>query len=229
MTSWVWLWCKHVCNCFIPDAHSCMWLHDWKRMELSACIFSISATQTQRQTKALVVRKLPGGEESKGRWGTEVERQKELVLSGRTCWLQMLVWSMVAEQAYRPGAAPGLCRCWWGNHSQSRWQIWMGHWLVLVHGGTEIPLHPLDVHRGAVSLFNPSWQLCPTQPLTHFPSSGIEERIIRVKVRKLVGWDKDSLIGKYKIIKKSIWNTDSHPLSQMMNLTQAHIVPWDRN
>ena len=46
--------------------------------------------------------------------------------------------------------------------------------------------------------FNPSWQLSTTQPLTHLPHSGIGERIRRIKVRKLMGCDKDSLIGKAK-------------------------------
>ena len=49
-----------------------------------------------------------------------------------------------------------------------------------------------------VPWFNPSQQLSPTQPLAHSPLSGNGERIGRVKVRKLVGWDKDSLIGKAK-------------------------------
>ena len=46
--------------------------------------------------------------------------------------------------------------------------------------------------------FNPREQLSPTQPLAHSHHSGMGERIGRVKVRKLVGWDKNSLIGKAK-------------------------------
>ena len=45
---------------------------------------------------------------------------------------------------------------------------------------------------------DPSRQLSPTQPLARSPHSGMEERIRRVTVRTLVGWDKDSLIGKAK-------------------------------
>lgn len=50
--------------------------------------------------------------------------------------------------------------------------------------------------------FNLSWQLSPTQRLAHFPSPispiGMGERIGRVKVRKLVCWDKGSLMGRVK-------------------------------
>ena len=38
-----------------------------------------------------------------------------------------------------------------------------------------------------MSWFNASWQLSTTQPLTHSPHVRMEERIGRVKVRKLVG------------------------------------------
>lgn len=48
--------------------------------------------------------------------------------------------------------------------------------------------------------FNPSWQLSPTQLLTHSPHVWIGERIRRVKERKFMCWDKDSLIAKAKAI-----------------------------
>ena len=46
--------------------------------------------------------------------------------------------------------------------------------------------------------FNPRWQLSTTKPLTHCPCVWMGETIRRVKVRKLVGWDKDNLIDKAK-------------------------------
>ena len=49
--------------------------------------------------------------------------------------------------------------------------------------------------------FNTSWQLSTTQLLAHSPPGGMTERIGRVKVRKLVGQDKDSLIGKAKAMR----------------------------
>ena len=49
-----------------------------------------------------------------------------------------------------------------------------------------------------MSCFNSSWQLSPIQPLAHSPRGGMRERIGRVNVRKLIGWDKGSLIGKAK-------------------------------
>ena len=49
--------------------------------------------------------------------------------------------------------------------------------------------------------FNPSWQISTAQLLA---PSGMGERIGRVKVRKLVGWDKDSLKrGKAKAVHTS--------------------------
>ena len=58
-----------------------------------------------------------------------------------------------------------------------------------------------------LSWFNPSQQLGPTQPLTHTPShptpGGVGKKIRRVKVRNLVAWDKDSLIGKAKAVHAS--------------------------
>ena len=51
--------------------------------------------------------------------------------------------------------------------------------------------------------FNSSWQLSPTEPLAHSTPGGMGERIRRVKVRKLMGWDKDSLIGKAKAVRTS--------------------------
>jgi len=49
-----------------------------------------------------------------------------------------------------------------------------------------------------VSWFNPNQQLSTTRPLTHCSHTGVGERVGRVKMRKLLGWDKDSLIGKAK-------------------------------
>ena len=49
-----------------------------------------------------------------------------------------------------------------------------------------------------MSWFKPSWQLSTTQLIAHSPHGRIGERIRRVKERKLVGSDKDSLIGKAK-------------------------------
>ena len=46
-----------------------------------------------------------------------------------------------------------------------------------------------------LSWFKPSRELSPTQPLAPWWDG---ERIVRVKVRKLMGWDKDSLISKAK-------------------------------
>ena len=51
------------------------------------------------------------------------------------------------------------------------------------------------------SRFNPSRQISPTQSLAHppiSPLSGIGERTGRVKVQKLMGWEKDSWKGKAK-------------------------------
>ena len=42
--------------------------------------------------------------------------------------------------------------------------------------------------------------LSPHQLLTYSPTNGMRKRIRRVKVRKLVGWDKDSLTGKAKAV-----------------------------
>ena len=57
-------------------------------------------------------------------------------------------------------------------------------------------LNPKD-YKGTCHGLNPSWQLSPTQPFTT-PPGGMGERIGRVRVRKLMGWDKNSLIGKAK-------------------------------
>ena len=51
-----------------------------------------------------------------------------------------------------------------------------------------------------MSWFNPSKQLSPTQLLAHSPHNGTEERIRRVKVRKLMGWDTNSLKSKAKAL-----------------------------
>lgn len=46
--------------------------------------------------------------------------------------------------------------------------------------------------------FNPWKQLSPTHPLSHSPSTGMEERTRRVKTQKLIGGIKDNLVGKAK-------------------------------
>ena len=50
---------------------------------------------------------------------------------------------------------------------------------------------------------NPCWQLSTTQPLAYCPPWWDGERTGRVKVRKLMGWDKDSLVGKAKAMHAS--------------------------
>ena len=72
------------------------------------------------------------------------------------------------------------------------------HWAPLKRAWLS-SLHP----PFRLSWFNPSQQLSTTQLLAHSPCVGIGERLGRVKVRKLVGWDKDSLIGKAKAARTS--------------------------
>lgn len=48
-------------------------------------------------------------------------------------------------------------------------------------------------------LFSPSWQPSPTQPLAHALTSEMEETEERIKVTKLMGWDKDGLRGKAEV------------------------------
>jgi len=50
---------------------------------------------------------------------------------------------------------------------------------------------------------NPGRQLSPTQLLAHSSPGGMGKRIKRVKGRKLVSGDKDSLIGKEKAVHAS--------------------------
>ena len=53
-----------------------------------------------------------------------------------------------------------------------------------------------------VSWFNISQQLSITQPLSHsppHPRGGMEERIRKVRVRKLMDWDENSLVIENKI------------------------------
>ena len=61
--------------------------------------------------------------------------------------------------------------------------------------------------------FNPGGQWSPTQMITHSPPCGVGERFGRVKVRKLLDWDKDGLIGKAKIVCASKVKYGIHPLS----------------
>lgn len=70
-----------------------------------------------------------------------------------------------------------------------------------------------------VSCFNPSQHLSPTKLLAHSPTSGIGERIGRVKVRRLRCCDKDSLIRKAKTmhINKANQGINSpHPMDRQV-------------
>ena len=71
--------------------------------------------------------------------------------------------------------------------------------------------------------FNLSWQLSPTQLLAHSPRVGMGERIGRVKVRKLVGWDKDSFIGKAKATHTSKANQGIHSPLPMGRQVFSHL------
>lgn len=63
-----------------------------------------------------------------------------------------------------------------------------------------------------MSWFNPGRQLSLTQSLGHSLPGGIRERIGKVKVRKLICWDKSSLLGKAKATGTSKANQGMHSL-----------------
>lgn len=79
-----------------------------------------------------------------------------------------------------------------------------------------------------MSWFNPSQQPRLTQPLTHSPS-----KIRRVKAGELMGWEKDSLIGKAKAVHTSKANQGINsllPMSSQLQESQApsHVmVAWE--
>lgn len=58
--------------------------------------------------------------------------------------------------------------------------------------------------------FKPSWHRSTTELLAHSPTNGTGERIRRVKGKKLVGWDKDSLAGKAKFMHASKAKQEIH-------------------
>ena len=60
----------------------------------------------------------------------------------------------------------------------------------------------------SLSWFNPSQQRRTTQGLTPFPPHEMGDRTGKVKVTKLMDWDKDCLIGKAKTINASKANKE---------------------
>lgn len=56
----------------------------------------------------------------------------------------------------------------------------------------------ISIASKKTSWFKPSEKLSTTQPLTYFPSGQSGERIGRVQLRKIMGWNKDNLTGKAK-------------------------------
>lgn len=60
--------------------------------------------------------------------------------------------------------------------------------------------------------FKSSWELSPTKQLAHSPLGRIGKRIRKVKMRKSVGWDTDSLIGKAKTMHKRKTKQKIHSL-----------------
>lgn len=80
-----------------------------------------------------------------------------------------------------------------------------------------------------VSWFNLSQQLSTTQPLAHFSTIRILGRIGRIKVRKCVDWDKDSLIGKAMHTSKAEQGIHSlfHMSRQVNRAPPCIMVTWD--
>lgn len=77
------------------------------------------------------------------------------------------------------------------------------------HPGTVLPERACCIHDQQVWPVPPSstnpWDHGPVSGLTpaarSLPPAGVEERIRRAEVRKLKGWDKESLVGKAKAMK----------------------------
>lgn len=73
-----------------------------------------------------------------------------------------------------------------------------------IHHTGKVQTQKLDVFKvpslsfSLLLQFNPIQQSGPSQLLTHVSTSGIGDRVRRVKAGKLMGWDKDSLIGEAK-------------------------------
>lgn len=122
-------------------------------------------------------------------------------------------WAGLAQQGFfctsphlstkAAGGAPGDRRghiwdSWFQLTRRVLQTIWChphicGAWGKSEKGGT-FRVMTLVIHLGLTSNQNPS----PTQLLTHSPTSRTREKIGRIKAGKIMGWDKNSLIGKVK-------------------------------
>lgn len=69
---------------------------------------------------------------------------------------------------------------------------------------------PHTEHQKGLSRPNHSQQPSPTLPLSQSPTSGVRERVGRVKGTKLMGWDKDSSIGQAIATQANKQNNASH-------------------